>query len=129
MINDLVHIGHDIRNLINKVESRSAFDRIHLANLLEHIGHVLIDTGTKLSRGQTPGNHRQMELLSEELYFKLAFVIGEVKADTISKQLMQIQRVELLRNELTNQFGEPEMAKLNETANHFLDTSKFLRMN
>lgn len=129
MIDDLVHIGHEISNLVNKVESRSEFDRIHLANLLEHIGHVLIDTGAKLSRGQAPGNHRQMELLSEELYFKLAFVVGEVKADSISKRLMRMQRVELLRNELTNQFGDQEMAQLNVAASHFLDTSKFLRMN
>jgi len=129
MIKDLVSIGHDIRSLISKVESRSTFDRIHLADLLEHIGNVLKDTSIKLSRGQLPGHHRQMELLSEELYFKLAFLVGEVKAQSISKRLMQTQRADLLRSELSNNFGEPEMAMLNEAASHFLDTSKFLRMN
>ena len=129
MIKDLVSIGHDIRSLISKVESRSTFDRIHLADLLEHIGNVLKDTGIKLSRGQLPGHHRQMELLSEELYFKLAFLVGEVKAQSISKRLMQTQRADLLRSELSNNFGEPEMAMLDEAASHFLDTSKFLRMN
>jgi hypothetical protein len=129
MINDLLNIGTEIRGLAHKLESRSSFDRIHLADLLEHIGQVLKETGTKLSLGQHPGNHRQMELLSEELYFKLAFVVGEVKAQAISKRLMQTQRVELLCSEVATGFGVIEHALLQEAASHFLDTSKYLRMN
>jgi hypothetical protein len=129
MIHDLVNIGNDIRNLVQRVESRSSYERIHLADLLEHIGQVLKDTGNKLSLGQHPGNHRQMELLSEELYFKLAFVVGEVKAQAISKRLMQTQRVELLCSEVATGFGAHEHALLEEAASHFLDTSRYLRMN
>jgi hypothetical protein len=129
MISDLLNIGTEIRGLAHRLESRSSFDRIHLADLLEHIGQVLKDTGTKLSLGQHPGNHRQMELLSEELYFKLAFVVGEVKAQTISKHLMQTQRVELLCSEVATGFGVHEHALLEEAASHFLDTSRYLRMN
>lgn len=129
MINDLLTIGTEIRSLAHLLESRSSYDRIHLADLLEHIGQVLKDTGIKLSMGQHPGNHRQMELLSEELYFKLAFVVGEVKAQTISKHLMQTQRVELLCSEVATGFGVHEHALLEEAASHFLDTSRYLRMN
>ena len=129
MITDLLSIGNDIRTLVHKLEARSSFERIHLADLLEHIGHVLKDTGIKLSMGQQSGNHRQMELLSEELYFKLAFVIGEVKAHSISKRLMQTQRIELLQSELSAGFGSYEHALLEEAATNFIDTSRFLRMN
>jgi hypothetical protein len=129
MISDLLSIGNDIRTMAQRLESRSSFERIHLADLLEHIGQVLKDTGIKLSLGQHPGNHRQMELLSEELYFKLAFVIGEVKAHSISKRLMQTQRIELLRSELSTGFGAFEHALLEEAATNFIDTSRFLRMN
>jgi len=127
MISDLWHIGNDIRSLPFTLTGKNTFDRVRLADLLEHIGYVLQDTAHKLNQG-LPGKPQQIELLSEELYFKLAFVVGEMKAQSIASRLVSVQRLELFTS--TSACGSlnlHELTLLEEAACHFLDTSKLIR--
>jgi len=127
MISDLWHIGNDIRNLPQTLEGKNTFERVRLADLLEHIGYVLQDTVHKLNTGM-PGKPQQIELLSEELYFKLAFMVGEMKAQTISSRLQCVPRLELLNStQATGSFNAHDLMLLEEAACHFLDTSKLIR--
>jgi len=129
MISDLWHISNDLRNLPHIVEGKNTFDRVRLADLLEHIGYVLQDTVHKLNNG-LPGQVHKMELLSEELYFKLAFMVGEIKAQSIASRLQCVQRLELLNStRAAGSFNPQDLALLEEAACHFLDTSKLIRLN
>ncbi len=127
MISDLWHIGNDIRNLPQTLEGKNTFERVRLADLLEHIGYVLQDTVHKLNNG-LPGKPQQIELLSEELYFKLAFMVGEMKAHAISSRLQCVPRLELFNStQTTGSFNAHDLTLLEEAAGHFLDTSKLIR--
>ena len=127
MISDLWHIGNDIRNLPQTLEGKNTFERVRLADLLEHIGYVLQDTVHKLNNG-LPGKPQQIELLSEELYFKLAFMVGEMKAHAISSRLQSVPRLELFNStQTTGSFNAHDLTLLEEAAGHFLDTSKLIR--
>ncbi len=128
MISDIWHIGNDIRKLPQTLEGKSTFERVRLADLLEHIGYVLQDTAQQLNNG-LPGKPRQIELLSEELYFKLAFMVGEIEAQSIANRLRCVQRLELLNSAIAGEsFNPHDLTLLEEAACHFLDTSKQIRL-
>lgn len=126
MITEIWHIGNDLRTLGPELETLNTLHRFRLANLLEHIGHVLKDTHYQLGSGCDPRYQKQLPLLSEELYFKLASLLGEVEAGSLAGRFRNLQPEHLLP---TRTYEAHELALLEEAAGHFLETSKRIRLN
>jgi hypothetical protein len=126
MITEIWQIGNDIRTLGPELETLNTLHRFRLANLLEHIGHVLKDTHYQLGTGCDPRYQKQLPLLSEELYFKLASLLGEVEAGSLAGHFRSMQPGQLLPSRT---YEAHELALLEEAAGHFLETSKRIRLN
>jgi hypothetical protein len=126
MITEIWHIGNDIRTLGPELQTLSTLHRFRLANLLEHIGHVLKDTHYQLGTGCDPRYQKQLPLLSEELYFKLASLLGEVEVESLTGRFRNLQPGQLLPSRT---YEAHELALLEEAATHFLNTSKEMRLN
>jgi hypothetical protein len=123
---DIWQIGKEIGTLGPQLQALSTAQRCRLANLFEHIGDVLKDTHYQLG---TVGNLRyqeQLPLLSEELYFKLASLLGEVEAGSLTGRFRELKPGQLLP---TRPYTAHELALLEEAAAHFLDASKLMRLN
>jgi hypothetical protein len=129
MIYDIFDSGQGIFKLSPRLCAKKEAERLKLANLLELIGHMVNDSAVRLYQGQCPaGKHRQMELLSDELYFRLAYSVGEIKARTLSGKLKQGYRPDQLQSELDQ--GESThhyLTLLEDAADFFLAASDHLR--
>lgn len=130
MIQDILETGKDIYRLSVTLRSKKEEHRYRLANLLELIGHLVKDTAVSLRSGQLPAcKSQQLELLSEELYFRLSFSVGEIKARTLSSKLKRgylAGRIQIELNE--SQSTHHHLMLLEDAAGYFLATSEKLRM-
>lgn len=125
---DIWRIGNEVKEMVFRMQRSTAYDRLRLANLLEHIGYVMKETCTDLAKGRLPASNEHTELLSEELYFKLAVLAHEEHARVASQSFMRLHRLELLRTLITDDgVDQAQLHLLEETANNFIDTSKALR--
>lgn len=125
---DIWRIGNEVKEMVFRMQRSTAYDRLRLANLLEHIGYVMKETCTDLANGRLPSSNEHTELLSEELYFKLAVLAQEEHARVASQSFMRLHRLELLRTLITDTgVDQAQLHLLEETANNFIDTSKALR--
>lgn len=125
---DIWRIGNEVKEMVFQMQRSTAYDRLRLANLLEHIGYVMKETCTDLANGRVPSSNEHAELLSEELYFKLAVLAREEHARVASQSFMRLHRLELLRTLVTDDgVDQAQLHLLEETANNFIDTSKALR--
>lgn len=125
---DIWRIGNEVKEMVFQMQRSTAYDRLRLANLLEHIGYVMKETCTDLANGRVPSSNEHAELLSEELYFKLAVLAREEHARVASQSFMRLHRLELLRTLITDDgVDQAQLHLLEETANNFIDTSKALR--
>lgn len=129
MIYDIFDSGQGIFKLSPRLCIKKEAERLKLANLLELIGHMVNDSAVRLYQGQCPAcKHRQMELLSDELYFRLAYSVGEIKARNLSGKLKRGYRQDQLQNELEqSQSTHHHLTLLEEAADYFLATSDQLR--
>lgn len=126
---DIWRIGNEVKEMVYRMQRSTAYERVRLANLLEHIGYVIKETCNDLAEGRVPASGEHAELLSEELYFKLAVLAREEHARIASQSFLRLQRLELLRTLLTEDGVDlAQLHLLEETANNFIDTSKALRM-
>ncbi len=130
MIQDIFDSGKGIFDLTPLLCAKKEDERHKLANLLERIGHVVIESVVKLRHGQRPaGKSQQLELLSEELYFRLAFSVGEMKARVLAAKLKSgykmVQRQDTVDE---SQSTHHHLATLESAAGYFLTTSDQLRM-
>ncbi len=121
MIRDILYIGQEIRNTVSDLQTRNTLDRYRLANLLEHLGQVLLDAHTKLATAKPVHSEEHIQLLSEEVFFKLAVLVTETP-DTSQQRLLRMGQQSL---RLTT--DPDELVLLHEAANHFLECSKELR--
>jgi hypothetical protein len=127
-IMDIWRIGNQVKEIVYSMKNSTAYERMRLANLLEHIGYVLKETCNDLTEGRVPASNKHAELLSEELYFKLAVLAREEYAQLASQSFLRLQRLELLRTLLTEDGVDlAQLHLLEETANNFIDTSRSLR--
>jgi hypothetical protein len=126
MIQDIFDSGKGIFELSQTLCAKKEAERHKLANLLELIGHLVKDTETKLRQGHLPvGKSQQLEMLSEELYFRLAFSLGEMKARTLARKL---KRGYIGQPELDeSQSAKHNLSTLEAAAGYFLATSDNLR--
>jgi hypothetical protein len=125
---DIWRIGNEVKEIACHMQRSTAYERIRLANLLEHIGYVLKETCGDLAEGRAPTSDEHAELLSEELYFKLAVLAREEHARLASQSFLRLQRLELMRTLITEDGVDlAQLHLLEETANNFIDTSKALR--
>jgi hypothetical protein len=129
MIQDLFDTGKDIFDHSPRLCARGEQERLKLANLLELIGHLVKDTVTRLRQGQLPASKsQQLEMLSDELYFRLAFSLGEMKARTLSRKLKRGCLAGQLQTELDeSQSTHHHLSVLEAAAGYFLATSDQLR--
>lgn len=129
MIQDLFDTGKDIFDQTARLCARGEHERLKLANLLELIGHLVNDAVKKLRHGQMPASKsQQLELLSEELYFRLAFSVGEIKARALARKLKDGYVAEQLQSELDqSQSTHHHLSTLEAAAGYFLATSDQLR--
>ncbi|HCZ34890.1 MAG TPA: hypothetical protein DHV26_03085 [Cytophagales bacterium] len=126
---DIWRIGNEVKEMVYRMQRSTSYERVRLANLLEHIGYVIKETCTDLAEGRVPASGEHAELLSEELYFKLAVLAREEHARLASQSFLRLQRLELLRTLITEDGVDlAQLHLLQETANNFIDTSKALRM-
>jgi hypothetical protein len=130
MIQDLHDTGKAIYDQSARLCVRSAQERHKLANLLELIGHLVSDAGQKLKQGQLPASKaQQLELLSEELYFRLAFSLGEIQARALARKLKLGYLAAPVQNEPEHHAqASPHLIMLDEAAHYFLATSDRLRI-
>ena len=129
MIQDIFDTGKDIFDLSSTLCAKKEGERHKLANLLELIGHLVRDTVAKLRHGQLPASKsQQLEMLSEELYFRLAFSVGEIKARTLAGKLKRGYVAGQLQSELDeSQSTHHHLTILEAAAGYFLATSEQLR--
>ncbi|MCW5910127.1 MAG: hypothetical protein KIT62_03585 [Cyclobacteriaceae bacterium] len=128
-IMDIWRIGNEVKEMVYRMPRSNAYERVRLANLLEHIGYVMKETCSDLAEGRIPTSGEHAELLSEELYFKLAVLAREEHARIASQSFLRLQRLEILRTLITDEGVDlAQLHLLEETANNFIDTSKALRM-
>lgn len=129
MIQDLFDTGKDIFDQSARLCTKGEHERLKLANLLELIGHLMKDAAEKLKHGQLPASKsQQLELLSEELYFRLAFSVGEIKARALALKLKNGYVAEHLHGELDqSEYARQHLVVLDAAAEYFLATSRMLR--
>lgn len=129
MIQDIFDTGKGIFELSPTLCAKSEAQRHRLASLLELIGHMVRDTAAHLRRGHLPASKsQQLALLSEELYFRLAFSVGEIKARTLSTKLKNGYASGHLQSELhASEAAHQHLGKLEDAAAYFLVTSANLR--
>jgi hypothetical protein len=129
MIQDIFDSGKGIFDLAPLLYGKTEDERHMLAQVLERIGHVVIDSVVKLRHGQRPtGKSRQLELLSEELYLRLAFSIGEMKARALTAKLNSgYKRVQQQRTLDESQSTHHHLTTLESAAGYFLTASDQLR--
>jgi len=129
MIQDLLDTGKDIFDQTPRLCARGEHERLKLANLLELIGHLVNDAVESLKQGQLPASKsQQLEMLSEELYFRLAFSMGEIKARTMARKLIdgyQAGQQHNMHDE--SQPAHQHVAMLHAAAAYFLAASDQLR--
>lgn len=121
MIEEILHIGKTVRDTVPALQQRSTIDRFRLANLLEHLGHVLLDTHDKLNAGLDPHPEDRIQLLSEEVYFKLAVLVTETPAMAHDHLLRMGQGPLRLTTD------PHALHLLREAAHDFIESSKELR--
>lgn len=121
MIQDIWHIGQAVHNTVPELQQRNTIDRFRLANLLEHLGHVLLDTHAKLQAGREVHPEEHLQLLSEEVYFKLAVLATETPGPT------QERLVRMGQGSLRLNTDPHELQLLHEAAHKFLHSSRELR--
>lgn len=128
-VKDIWQTGYELREMADSLKCRKVTERIKMAELLEHIGHVINSTYRTLSIGQFPtGNQRRIEMLSEDLFYNLSFVVGEMRAKTLSEKIMTSHRAGLLHGMVTDKgVNQTELQMLREAATNFIETSKVLR--
>lgn len=129
MIQDIFDSGKGIFDLAPLLYAKKEDERHKLAHVLERIGHVVIDSVVKLRHGQRPaGKNRQLEMLSEELYFCLAFSVGEMKARALTAKLKSgykvVQRQSTLDESLS---AHHHLTTLESAAGYFLTASDQLK--
>ncbi|MBX2914397.1 MAG: hypothetical protein KF856_03885 [Cyclobacteriaceae bacterium] len=125
---DIWRIGNEVKDMVHGMQRTTTYERVRLANLLEHIGYVIKETCRDLAEGRVPASDEHAEILSEELYFKLAVLAREENARLASQSFLRLQRLELLRNLVTDEgIDLAQLHLLEETANNFIDSSKALR--
>lgn len=129
MIQDLFETGKDIYDQSATLCSKREDERHKLANLLELIGHLMNDAAAKLRYGQLPATkNQQLEMISEELYFRLAFTLGEIKARLLSSKLRNGYVVDQIKSELDlSQSTHHHLSTMEAAAGYFLATSDQLR--
>ncbi|MBX2894844.1 MAG: hypothetical protein KF763_05360 [Cyclobacteriaceae bacterium] len=126
---DIWRIGNEVKEIGQRTQRITTYERVRLANLLEHIGYVIKETCVDLAEGRLPESEAHAEILSEELYFKLAVLAREENARMASQSFLRLQRLELLRSLITEDGVDlAQLHLLEETANNFIDTSKALRL-
>ena len=128
MTQNILDTGKEIFESVEKLRINRVDERMKLANLLELIGHIVKDTVDKLRLGQLPsGKGLQLEMLSEELYFRLAFCLGEIKAKTLADKLRNGHWAGLPHTAVAYQHSLDDLSKLEAAAGYFLVTSHLLR--
>lgn len=127
MTQDILDTGKEIFESLERLRGKREDERMKLANLLELIGHIVKDTVDKLRLGQLPsGKGLQLEMLSEELYFRLAFSLGEIKAKTLADKLRNGHWAGLPHTAVAHQHSRGDFSKLEAAAGYFLVTSRQL---
>ncbi|MBL7860065.1 MAG: hypothetical protein JNJ65_02805 [Cyclobacteriaceae bacterium] len=121
MIHDIWHIGQAVRKAVTELHQRNTIDRFRLANLLEHLGHVLLHTHDQLNAGLDPHPEDRIQLLSEEVYFKLAVLVTETPAMAHDHLLRMGQGPLRLTTD------PHALHLLREAAHDFIESSKELR--
>ena len=110
MTQDIFDTGKEIFESLERLRGKREDERMKLANLLELIGHIVKDTVDKLRLGQLPsGKGLQLEMLSEELYFRLAFSLGEIKAKTLAEPIFCTEKIITVTN------GKGSLVSLSKT--------------
>ena len=128
MTQDILDTGKEIFESLERLRGKRDDERMKLANLLELIGHIVKDTVDKLRLGQLPsGKGLQLEMLSEELYFSLAFSLGEIKAKTLANKLRNGYWAGQPNTAVANQHSPGDLSQLDAAAGYFLVTSRQLR--
>lgn len=130
MIQDLIDTGKTIIDQTPQLCARGAYEREKLANLLHLIGGLVKDVGEKLKQGHPPAaKSHQLELLSEELYFRLAFSLGEIKARELARKLRHSYHLAAqLHGQATHgTHTQLHLALLDEAAWYFMVAAKRVR--
>ncbi len=126
---DIWRIGNEVKNMVHRMQRTTTYERVRLANLLEHIGYVIKETCRDLAEGRVPVSDEHAEILSEELYFKLAVLAREENARLASQSFLRLQRLELLKTLVTDEgIDLAQLHLLEETANNFINSARALRM-
>lgn len=130
MIHDLLTTSKDIFDQSARLCARSEQERHKLANLLELIGHLVNDAANQWKQGKLAASKsQQLELLSEELYFRLAFSLGEIKARALAHKLRDGYAAGQQPGDLNeSQSIHHHLSILEAAAGYFLATSDQLRM-
>lgn len=128
MIQDICDTGKDILELLPALCNKREEARLKLAHLLELIGHVVKDAADKFRQGELPvAPGQQLEMLGEELYFRLAFCVGEMKARTLAEKLKSGYVVEQRKHDLARiRFNNYDLTKLEDAADYFLASANKL---
>lgn len=128
MFQDIFDVGKEIFELSPQLYQRRKDERLKIANLLQLIGFLLEDAVEKLRNGHHPTSKgHQLERLSEELYFRLAFTLGEIKARSLARKLNNVFDFELLQRSLS-QSTYHHLTLLEHASYYFLESSTRLRM-
>jgi len=129
MSQNLFETAKEIFDLSPKLRTGTLDEQLKVADLLERIGHIIDDAKNKLLSGQVPESRsQQIALLSEELYFRLSFNVGEIKAQSLSNRLRVGYEEALLAHQLANsRITQNQFTSLEAAVGYFIKTSNNLR--